>query len=166
MTDLLLNHTIIDNRLSQSEYLRSFEKEIQRNTTLETLTKHFSNDDDYHTEKPYLYRRKIKSPDPRFERFEIVYDNPEKINAIVFELKIKLSELETLFGAPIIHNEPYDETTAFAFKSTNPDIEIIKTRYPKWLTKIKEMEFEYPEDNNSYKLIDPEFSFIQFDIKE
>ncbi|MEJ8844566.1 hypothetical protein WG954_19390 [Lacibacter sp. H375] len=112
-----------------------------------------------------MYRRKIKSTDRRFESFEIVYDKPEKINAIVFDLKIKLSELEALFGAPIIHNEPYDESTAFAFKSTNPDIEIIKTRHPKWLTKNKEKEFEYSEDNNSYKLSDPEFSFIQFDFK-
>jgi hypothetical protein len=166
MTDLLLQHTIIDNRLSKSEYLKNFEKEIQKNTTLEALTKHFSKDGNYRTEKPYLYRRKINSSDPRFESFEVVYDKPEKINAIVFDLKIKLSELEALFGAPIIHNEPYDETTAFAFKSTNLDIEIIKTRHPKWLNKIKEKEFEYSEHNNSYKLIDPEFNFIQFDMNE
>ena len=164
MTDFLLNHTITNNRLSTSEYLKNFEKEIQINTTLEALTKHFSNDNNYQTEKPYLYRRKIKSVDPRFESFEIVYDKPEKINAIVFDLKIKLSELEALFGAPIIHNEPYDETTAFAFKSTNPAIEIIKTRHPKWLTNTKEKEFEYSEDNSSYKRIDPEFNVIQFDI--
>ena len=141
-------------------------KEIQKNTTLEALTKHFSSDDNYHTEKPYLYRRKIKSADRRFESFEIVYDKSERINAIVFDLNIKLSELEALFRTPIIHNEPYDETTAFAFKSTNPDIEIIRTRHPKWLTKTKENEFEYSKDNNSYKLIDPEFGFIQFDIKQ
>lgn len=161
MTDFLLNHTITNNRLSTREYLKNFEKEIQKNTSVEALTKHFSSDDNSHTEKPYLYRRKIKSADRRFESFEIVYNNPEKINAIVFDLKIKLSELETLFGAPIIHNEPYDESTAFAFKSTNPDIEIIKTRHPKWLTKTKEKEFEYSERNNSYKLSDPEFNFIQ-----
>ncbi|MBA2561558.1 MAG: hypothetical protein H0V14_01340 [Chitinophagaceae bacterium] len=166
MTDTLLNRTITYSGLSTSEYLKSFEKEIQKNITLEALTIHLTADNNYHTEKPYLYRRIIKSTDRRFEGFEIVHDKSEKIHVIVFDLKITLSELENLFGKPFMQNEPYDEATAFAFKSTNPDIEIIKTRHPKWLTKIKDKLYEYSVDNNSYKLVDPEFSFVQFSIKQ
>lgn len=165
MTDILLNNINISQQLSTSEYLKHFEKEIGKSITLESLTKHFITGNNYYTEKPYLYRRKIKSVDNRFESFEIVYDESEKIHAIVFDLKIKLSRLQEIFGQPFMQNEPYSETTAFAFKSVNRDIEIINTRHPNWLTKTKNNGYEYSEkDDDTYTLVDPEFNFIQFTL--
>ena len=166
MTDFLQNNINISQQLSTSEYLKYFEKEITKNFSLETLTRHFITDNNYYTEKPYLYRRKIKSADKRFESFEIVYDKSEKIHAIVFNLKIMLSKLQEIFGQPFMQNEPYSETTAFAFKSTNLDIDIINTRHIKWLTKTKNNGYEYFENDNTYTLVDPEFSFIQFALKK
>ena len=160
----MLNRISTYDRLSTNEYLKIFEKEFQRNISLEDLTLHFTSDNNYHTEKPYLYRRIIKSDDKRFENFEIVYDKSKKIKAIVFNLNIKLSELQILFGQPFMQNEPYSNSTAFIFKSVNPDIEVAKTRHPKWLTKTKDNKYEYASNNSSYKLVDPEFNFIQFDI--
>jgi hypothetical protein len=162
----LLNQKISNIDSPANEYLKKFEKEIQTDITLESLTQHFTTNNNYQSEKPYLYRRKIKSGDERFESFEIVYDESEKVLAVVFVLKIKLSELQTLFGKSLMHNEPYNESTAFAFKSSNPDIGIIKTRHSKSLTKTKESEYEYSENNNSHKFVDPEFSFVQFDLRQ
>src|SRR5258705_7034192 len=118
MTRTLLNHITTYNELSKNEYLKFFEKEYHRNINLKDLTVHFAIDNNYHTEKPYLYRRKIKSMDRRFESFEIVHDKIEKIHAIVFNLTIGLNELQALFGEPFIQNEPYSESTLFAFNST------------------------------------------------
>ena len=163
MTDILQNNINISQQFSTSEYLKHFEKEISKSITLETLTRHFATDDNYYTDKPNIYRRKIKSTDKRFESFEIVYDNSETIHAVIFDLKITLSILQEIFGQPIMQNEPYSDTTAFAFKSTNTEIEIIKTRYAAWLKKGKGNDFIIEDTSN--RIFDPEFSFVQVDIK-
>ena len=51
--------------------------------------------------------------------------------------------------------------------SKNQDVDIIKTRYHKWLTMVKDKKaFVYQdEDNQKVELEDPEFSFIQFDLR-
>jgi hypothetical protein len=144
MTNILLNRINTYLGLSISEYLRNFEKEFQKNINLEDLTRHFTSDNYHRTEKPHLYRRIIKSTDRKFESFEIVHDESGKIHAIVFNLNIKLSELQALFGQTFLQNEPYSNSTAFTFNSTNPDIEIIKTRHPEWLTKVKDNEYDMP----------------------
>ncbi len=164
MTDFLQKNINISEELSISEYLKHFEKEIKKSFNLETLTRHFVTDNNYYTEKPFLYRRKIKSADKRFESFEIVYDESKTIYAVIFDLKIKLRQLEAIFGQALINNEPYSDTTSFAFKAKNPEIEIIKTRYSAWLKREKGYDFII--EDTSKRIFDPEFSFVQFDIKK
>ncbi len=161
----MLNHITTYKEFSVAEYLKTFEKEFQKKFNLEILTSYLSSNNNYYTEKPYLYRRIINSLDERFESFEIVHDKSERISAVVFNVNIQLSELQNIFEMDCIQHEPYSNSTAFIFKSINPDIETIKTRYPEWLTKLKDSEYEFAVDGTSDIVVNPKFSFLQFNIK-
>lgn len=161
----MLDHIAEYNTLSAGEFLKIFEREFRKDTNLKTLTNFLSRDNNYYTERPYLCRRIIKSSDQRFEGFEIVYDVPEIIEAVVFSVSIRLSELENLFGEFRTQPEPYSNSTAFIFNSLNPDIAKIKTRCPELITKLKESKYEFSIDHTSERISDPEFNFVQFDIR-
>ncbi len=151
--------------MSINDYFKSIELAIDSAISVDGLTDFFTVHP-YVETKPYLTRRRLIPNDTRFKQIELVYKDRNKVAAIVWDITISLSQLTEIFGEPIIHNEPYSESTAFAFKSNNPNIKIIETRHPKWLTMIKGKKgFEYQdEDNQKRELVDPEFSFIQFDL--
>ncbi len=153
-------------KLSVKDYFKRIELAINSALSVDELTDLFT-DKAYVETKPYLTRRKLIPNDTRFKRIELVYKNNNKVDAIVWDITISLSQLTDIFGDPIIHNEPYSDSTAFAFKSKNQNVEIIKTRHPKWLTMVNgKKAFEYQdEDNQKVELVDPEFSFIQFDLQ-
>jgi hypothetical protein len=152
-------------KLSLKDYFKTIELAINKALSIDKLTD-FLSVDPYSETKPYLTRRQLIPKDKRFKQIELVYKDSNKASAIVWDMTISLSQLTDIFGEPIIHNEPYSDSTAFAFRSNNQDIEIIKTRHPKWLTKFEGKNiFEYQDkDNQKVKLVDPEFSFIQFDL--
>ena len=147
------------------EYFKRMEKLIDKSLSLDILTDFFS-DNKFTETKPYLTRRKLVPKDKRFNGIEIVYD--EKVKAIVWDLNISLSNLTKAFGKPIMHNSHYDDSTEFAFRSENPNIEIIITRHPESFKKLNgENNFEYKTENrNEITINDPEFSFIQFSLKK
>jgi hypothetical protein len=151
--------------LSIKDYFKSIELAIESIMSVDELTDFFTNQT-YVETKPYLTRRKLIPNDRRFRQIELVYEDSKKVNAIIWDITISLSQLTEIFGEPIIHNEPYSDSTAFAFKSVNQNIEIIKTRHPKWLTMVKSKKgFRYQDkDNHEVELADPEFSFIQFEL--
>ncbi|MBB1287419.1 hypothetical protein HRH25_23800 [Flavisolibacter sp. BT320] len=142
---------------SIKEYFQTIETTLNADNPADELT-HLFTDKPFADTKPYLTRRKLIPNDIRFEQIELVYETPKKVKAIVWDLKILLSQLVDIFGKPIIHNEPYSDSTAFAFKSDNPHIEIIKTRPPQWLTQLKDKNgYSYQEGNQRIELVDPEF---------
>ena len=165
MTQLTEISQIELSNLSLTEYFKRMEKLIDKSHSLNILTDFFT-DEKFTETKPYLTRRKLVPKDKRFSEIEIVYD--EKIKAIVWDLKISLTNLTKTFGKPIMHNNYYDESTEFAFRSENLNIEIIKTRHPESLKKLDgENNFEYKTENgNETTINDPEFSFIQFSLKD
>lgn len=152
-------------KLSIKDYFKSIELAIDSALSVDELTDFF-NVQTYVEIKPYLTRRRLTPNDTKFKQIELVYKDSNKVDAIVWDITISLSQLTDIFGEPIIHNEPYSDSTAFAFKSNNQDIEIIKTRHPKWLTLVKGKKvFEYlGEDKQKIELVDPVFSFIQFTL--
>ncbi len=154
-------------KLSIEDYFKTIELAIDKIVTVDQLTV-FLTDQSYAETKPYLTRRQLKPIDKKFEQIELVYKDSYKVSAIVWDFKTSLSQLTDIFGEPIIHNEPYSDSTAFAFRSKNENIKIIKTRYPKWLTKLDDKEtFEYLDtDNKKVEIKNPEFTFVQFDINE
>lgn len=153
-------------KLSIKDYFKSLELAFDSTLSVDELTDFFIVQTHVET-KPYLIRRRLTPDDTRFKQIELVYKDSNKVDAIVWEIKISLSNLTDIFGEPIIHNEPYNHSTGFTFKSNNPYIEIIMTRHPKWLTLVKGRNvFEYQNENNKkVELVNPEFSFIQFDLK-
>lgn len=153
-------------KLSIKDYFKSIELEINSALSVDKLTDFFTVQS-YVESKPYLTRRRLIPNDTRFKQIELVYKDSNKVRAIVWGITISLSQLTNIFGEPIIHNEPYSDSTAFVFRSSNQDIEIIKTRHPEWLTKLESKNvFEYQDkDNQKVELVDPEFSFIQFDLR-
>jgi hypothetical protein len=153
--------------LSTKEYFRTMESVIDRRFDVEKLSNFFTTEP-YSETRPYLTRRQLVPIDKRFNHIELVYKDNNSINAIVWEIQISLSELSDIFGEPVIHNEPYSNSTAFGFKSKNLNIEIIETRHPEWLTKSTEKNaFEYKDKDKCTKtLIDPEFRFVQFKIAD
>lgn len=159
LADILLRKDLKD-------YFKMIEESVDDNSDLDTLTKFFT-DKPYTETKPYFTRRKLIPKDERFKDIEIVYDEKKDVKAITWEIIINLNQLIQIFGEPVIHNEPYSASTAFAFKSRNPKIEIIKTRYPEWLSENKNnREFDYNNDKGeSGKILNPEFEFVQFNIK-
>jgi hypothetical protein len=152
-------------KLSIKDYFQKIELAINSALNVDELTDFFTIQT-YLETKPYLTRRKLIPKDTRFKQIELVYKDSNKVDAIVWNITMSLSQLTEIFGEPIIHNEPYSDSTAFTFKSNNQDIEIIKTRHPKWLTMVKGKKvFEYRDEyNQNVELSDPEFSFIQFDF--
>jgi hypothetical protein len=152
-------------KMSIKEYFKTVELAIDSALSVDELTDFFSTKPFFES-KPYLTRRRLIPKDPRFKKIELVYKDSYKVDAIVWDLTILLSELSDIFGEPIIYNELYSEATAFEFKSNNQRIKVIKTRHPKWLKMLKEKKvFEYQDENNQkLELIDPEFSFIQFNL--
>ena len=154
-------------KLSIRDYFKIIESKIGKDNSVDKLTDFFT-EQPFSEFKSYLNRRKLKPIDTRFDQIELVYDHKDIVSAIVWDLSITLSQLTEIFGTPIIHTEPYSDTTAFAFKSTNPSIEIIKTRYPEWLKKLKHMNlFEYQDKNNQkIELENPVFSFVQFNLED
>jgi hypothetical protein len=151
-------------RLPLKSYFKTVESMLKSSNTLGELTDFFTIEP-FTDSKPYLTTRKLIPLDKRFKTIELVYKDSTKVDAIVWEIDITLSELIDIFGNPIIHNEPYSDSTAFAFQSDNPCIEIIKTRHPKWLTKVDGKEsFEYEDQKQKKEVTNPEFSFIQFSL--
>jgi len=152
-------------KLSLKDYFLQFDNKISNEIELDNLT-NFLTDSLYTETKPYLTIRQLKPRDNRFHQIEIIYDEFRNVKTIVWDLRLKLSELEDIFGLAIMHNEPYSNSTAFVFNSKNPAIEIIKTRHSKWLEKIKDSDsYEYVSDDKiRQKLSDPEFDFIQINL--
>ena len=157
------NHEL--DKLSIKEYFKLMDSTIPNVCNVEDLT-HFFTDEPFSETMPYLIRRKLNPNDKRFKNIELVYEDRNKVSAIVWDINISLSQLKDIFGEPVINNEPYSNSTSFAFSSANENISIIKTRHPKWLTLVKEKNtFEYLNSNNQkVELIDPDFSFIQIDL--
>lgn len=153
--------------LSIKDYFKTIESAIDKDESVEKVTNFFT-EQPFSEFKSYLNRRRLKPIDTRFDQIELVYNDKNKISAIVWDLNLLLSQLIEIFGTPIIHNEPYSNSTAFAFKSTNPNIDIIKTRHPEWLKKITDRNsYEYNDKNNQkVELSDPDFSFIQFNLAD
>jgi hypothetical protein len=153
--------------LTTREYFKTIESVFDKQMDVERMTKLFSSER-YSETKPYLTRRQLIPADRRFTQIELVYKAPHRIEAIVWDIRVSLSQLTDFFGEPIVHNEPYSNSTAFGFKSKNHDIKIIETRHPEWLTKSTDKRtFEYEGKDKSIKtLIDPEFGFIQFKIAD
>lgn len=150
-------------KMSIKDYFKSIESSINSGISIDKLTAFFTFEDFVET-KPYLIRRKLIPFDKRFKQIELVYKNKDKVDAIVWELTISLSQLIDIFGIPIIYHEPYSESTAIVFKSSNHDISIV-TRHQKWITILKNNVFEYlNEDNQKSEIVDPEFSFVQFNL--
>jgi len=151
--------------MSIKDYFKSIEVSIDSALSVDELMDFFSVQN-YVETKPYLTRRKLIPKDKRFKQIELVYKDSNKVDAIVWDITMSLSQLTEIFGEPIIHNEPYSNSTAFSFKSNNQVIEIIMTRHPKWLTMVKgQKAFEYQDEcNQKAELGDPEFSFIQFNL--
>jgi hypothetical protein len=154
-------------KLSLKDYFKTIEVALDKNNSVDRLTE-FLTSQPYSETKPYLTRRQLKPIDKRFKQIELVYKDSNKVNAIVWDLNISLSQLKDIFGEPIIHNEPYSDSTAFAFRSKNKNIEIIKTRHPEWLTfKGDKKVFQYADSNKQkHEISDPEFSFVQYDIND
>ena len=155
------------NKLTLKDYFKTIEFALDKNNGVDRLTE-FLTEQPFSETKPYLTRRQLNPIDKRFKQIELVYKDSHKVKAIVWDLKISLSQLTDIFGEPIIQNEPYSDSTVFAFRSKNENIEIIKTRHPEWLTiDGNKKTFEYTDKNKQKnKIIDPEFSFIQLDIKD
>lgn len=152
-------------KLPLKDYFKTIESIVTKDTSVEELTNFFTIKP-YSETKPYLTRRHLIPMDKRFKEIEIVYKTARTAKAIVWNLNIFLSQLVDMFGEPIIHNEPYSDSTAFAFKSINPGIEIITTRHLKWLTKLADKNgFGYQDEQHKIQLLDPEFTFIQFSLK-
>lgn len=152
--------------LSIQDYFKTIESTLEKTYNVDKLTNFFTVHP-FSEWKSYLNRRTLTSLDPKFKKIELVYQPlNNNVSAIVWELSISLSQLTEIFGVPITHNEPYSDTTAFAFKSTNPNIEIIKTRHPEWLKKLRHKNsFAYQDKNNKkIELEDPIFSFVQFNL--
>ncbi len=155
--------------LSLEEYFHYFEKSLQKDVDLEWLTGLFT-ELPYQEKKPYLTRRSLVPKDKRFKQIEIVYyDDTNKVGAIVWDFKITLRELVDLFGKPILHYEPYDNTVAFAFISKNSNIDVIKTRCSASsenemidLKRVKLVDVK----NISNQILDLEFTFLQFSLKD
>lgn len=162
----LFEHNIHElNDLSLNEYFNLMIVAIPNVCNVEDLT-HFFTDEPYSETKPYLIRRKLNPKDKRFKNIELVYEDPNKVSAIVWEINITLTQLKDIFGEPLFNNEPYSNSTSFTFHTANKNISIIKTRHPKWLTWEQEKNtFEYLNSNNQkVELVDPDFSFIQIDL--
>lgn len=154
-------------QLPLKDYFKRVESGLDSSVTVDWLTGLFT-DLPYEEKKPYLVRRQLQSTDDRFRNIEIVYDTDERVKAIVWNFRnwLSLTQLTEWFGEPIVYNEPYSNTTAFAFKSRNPAIEIIETRYSKWLEKSgssKGFEMEN-EEGQKIKVSNPEFGFIQIKL--
>lgn len=152
-------------KLSLKDYFKRFEASIDNSIDLKSITDLFTTKN-FIEEKPYLIRRMLMPIDNRFKNIEIVYDHNKKVKAIVWELKISLQELNEIFGEPIVYNEPYSNTTAFAFKSNNKCIEIIKTRFNGWLKKLDNEDGFEDESKKTLKIYNPEFNFIQFSLMD
>ena len=154
-------------KLSIKNYFKTIESKLGKENSVDKLTNFFTAHPFSET-KPYLTRRHLKPIDTRFRQIELVYEKQNTVRAIVWDLNIILSQLIDIFGVPIIHNEPYDYTTGFAFKSNNPNIGIIKTRHSEWLKKLNNKNaFEYKDKTKQkVELKDTVFSFIQFDLAD
>ncbi len=165
MTTIFEHKNLELDDLSLKEYFKLMIDTIPNVCSVEELT-HFFTEEPFTETKPYLTRRILNPKDKRFKNIELVYEECSYVSAIVWELNITLSQLKDIFGEPVINNEPYSDSTSFAFSSANKNISIIKTRHPKWLTWVKEKNsFEYLNSNNQkVELVDPDFSFIQIDL--
>lgn len=150
---------------SLSDYFKIVELNINHLLSIDFWTRLFS-DLAYEEQRPYLTRRILIPSDPRFQQIELVYNHNSQNNqivAIVWDLEISYSQLTKIFGEADIEFEGYSSSTSFKFKSKNPEIFIIKTRYPHNIEKINNIFVDKTLNNEI--CIDPVFKFIQINIK-
>jgi hypothetical protein len=155
--------------LSFNEYFDYFENSLNKNIDLEQLTELFT-EIPYQEKKPYLTRRLLSPKDERFKEIEIVYDinNSNKVKAIVWSFKITLRELVNIFGKPIQRYESYSDSLIFLFSSKNPDIIMVKTRLSQSsneMIDLKGLELANAKEVSNH-ILDFEFAFLQFDLKD
>ena len=153
--------------------LKGYFKQIEKNLTgvvdLESLTNLFTSQQ-YEEKTPYLIRRQLRPIDNRFSNIEIVYELGKPVGAIFwyFRKPLSLNQLIDCFGEPIVHNEPYSNTTAFAFRSKNPDIDVIEARCQEWITEMGNSTGGYEmeiEEERKRKIGNSEFNFIGIKLR-
>jgi|SRR6218665_217323 len=149
-------------KMSIKDYFKFFESFISKNSNIDGLTNLFT-DKEFVDKKPYLYRRALSSRDDRFCKIEIVFDDENKLRAIVWDLEILLSDIVEIFGDFKLVNEPFSNTTAFIFESSNPQISEFKTRCSGWLVKSDSLEsfVFYDQEKQNIEVHNPKVSFLQ-----
>jgi hypothetical protein len=165
MTELFDIATLDLEKLSIENYFKTLEFSLSRRMSVDKLTMLFTREPFWET-RPYLTRRHLKPLDTRFTQIELVYEHRNVVAAIAWDLEILLAQLTSIFGEPMIKHVPYDNSTDFAFRSENPNIEIIKTTHLGLLTKVKNKDvFKYQDETGrEIELSNPKFTFIQFNL--
>ena len=142
------------------EMKQLFEEKYDLNTLTGLLSKN-----DFSEIKPYLTRRKLIPKDSRFKSIELVYETPDLVRKMCWDLNIRLSSLIQYFGRPRFHYAPHGSATMIGFFELDNQFSGFETIHPG----------EVKENNGKYEIItedylkeikdDLELSFVSFDIE-
>ena len=137
------DHTILS-KLDLKDYFKlmydSFTNDWKVEAAQELLGKGRSNQGT--EESKAINRYYVKPNDERFDEIYINHDPSGAVDSVVWfiqkalQVKLRIEDLQDLFGEFSIHNVIYDETTVLVFvPTTNPSVASIRTSIPEWVER-------------------------------
>ena len=115
--------------------------------------------------KPYLIRRKLTPKDNRFKSIELVYEKPELVKKICWDIDISLAQLREYFGNPRFHYAPHGSATMIGFFDLENQFTGFETIYPGDASE-KDGKYELNSEDGKFEVKDDlRISFVSFDIE-
>ena len=137
---------------------------FQKQNDLSTLTELLGTQDFTET-KPYLTRRKLTPKDDRFKSIELVYETPELVKKICWDLDINLSQIREYFGNPRFHYAPHGSATMIGFFDFENQFTGFETIYTGEVDE-KDGKYELNSEDEKFEVKDDlRVSFLSYDIE-
>lgn len=149
-------------RTNLKDYFFEMKQLFREQNDLITLTELLGTGEFTET-KPYLTRRKLTPKDVSFKSIELVYETPELVKKICWDLDINLSLLKEYFGTPRFHYVPHGSSTMIGFFKEDQFTEF-ETIYPGYVDE-KDGKYELNSEDGKFEVKDDLIiSFVAYNI--
>jgi hypothetical protein len=146
------------------DYFFRMKQLFQKQNDLNSLTE-LLGANEFTEAKPYLTRRKLTPQDNRFKSIELVYEKPELVKKVCWDLDISLSQLIEYFGNPRFHYAPHGSATMIGFFDFENQFTGFETIHPGDVRE-KEGKYELNNEDGTFEVRDDlRISFVSYNIE-
>ena len=152
-------------KLNLNVYFDEMKGFLKSTNDLNSLTKLLC-EDKYSERKPYLFIRTLIPKDKRFKSIELVYDTPENVLKIRWNLEVELSTLIEYFGSPRFHYAPHGSSTMIGFFDDNGEFTGFESITPGNIQEVDKQLRVIDIDEKETFRNDLNLSFVSFKMEK